>query len=222
MRTSPPRSWAARTCTRACRAWRTTSPRTIGTRWRSRGASWPTCRRVKHAPWDVAAEPREPRYDPAELYGIVPAGSAQAVRRARGDRAHRRRQRVRRVQGQLRHDAGDRLCAHHGLPGRHRRQQRHSVQRKQPEGRALCRAVLRAQNPAGVPAKHHRLHGRSGVREPRSGARRRQDGDGRRERAGAQVHGDHRQQFWRGQLRHVRPRVSARASCGCGPTRASA
>ena len=32
---------------------------------------------------------------------------------------------------------------------------------------------------------------------------------------------DHRRQLRRRQLRHVRPRLSARASCGCGPTRAS-
>jgi 3-methylcrotonyl-CoA carboxylase beta subunit len=38
----------------------------------------------------------------------------------------------------------------------------------------------------------------------------------------AQVHHHHRRQLWRRQLRHVRPRLSARASCGCGPTRASA
>jgi hypothetical protein len=33
---------------------------------------------------------------------------------------------------------------------------------------------------------------------------------------------DHRRQLRRRQLRHVRPGVFARASCGCGPTRASA
>ncbi len=38
----------------------------------------------------------------------------------------------------------------------------------------------------------------------------------------AQVHRHHRRQLRRRQLRHVRPRLSARASCGCGRTRASA
>ena len=38
---------------------------------------------------------------------------------------------------------------------------------------------------------------------------------------GAEVHRDHRRQLRRRQLRHVRPRLSARASCGCGRTRAS-
>ena len=36
-----------------------------------------------------AAEP--PLYDPAEIYGVVPAELAHALRRARGHRAHRRR-----------------------------------------------------------------------------------------------------------------------------------
>ena len=94
----------------------------------------------KHPPWEVRPS-REPLLDPAELYGIAPSDLRQPVRRARGHRAHRRRQRARRVQGPLRHDAGDRVRPDHGLPGRHRRQQRHSVQRKPPEGRALRRAV---------------------------------------------------------------------------------
>jgi 3-methylcrotonyl-CoA carboxylase beta subunit len=46
------------------------------------------------------------------------------------------------------------------------------------EGRALHRAVLPAQDSAGVPAEHHRLHGRPQVRERRHRQGRRQDGDG--------------------------------------------
>ena len=38
---------------------------------------------------------------------------------------------------------------------------------------------------------------------------------------GAEIHRDHRRQFRRRQLRHVRPRLRARASCGCGRTRGS-
>ena len=37
----------------------------------------------------------------------------------------------------------------------------------------------------------------------------------------AEIHRDHRRQLRRRQLRHVRPRLRRRASCGCGPTRAS-
>ena len=46
--------------------------------------------------------PEDPRYDPAEIYGIVNADTAQAVRRARDHRAARRRLALRRVQGALR------------------------------------------------------------------------------------------------------------------------
>ena len=88
-----------------------------------------------------------------------------AVRRARGDPAGRRRQPVPRVQEALRRDPGLRLRPDLGLPGRHRRQQRHPVQRVGPQGRALHRAVQPARHPAGVPAEHHRLHGRPRVRE---------------------------------------------------------
>ncbi len=41
-------------------------------------------------------------------------------------------------------------------------------------------------------------------------------------RAGPEAHGDRRRLVRRRQLRHVRPRLRARASCSCGPTRASA
>ena len=54
---------------------------------------------------------------------------AHALRRARGHRPPRRRQRVRRVQGRVRHDAGHRLRPHPRPPGRHRRQQRRAVLR---------------------------------------------------------------------------------------------
>ena len=86
--------------------------------------------------------------------------SAHALRRARGDRAHRRRLRIRRVQGALRPDAGLRLRPHPRLSGRHPRQQRHPVLRERAQGRAFHRARQPAQHSAAVPAEHHRLHGR--------------------------------------------------------------
>jgi 3-methylcrotonyl-CoA carboxylase beta subunit len=59
---------------------------------------------------DIAlAEPREPKYDPAELEALVPDQPEDAVRYPRGDRAAGGRLRVRRVQGALRHDARDGL-----------------------------------------------------------------------------------------------------------------
>ncbi len=55
------------------------------------------CRRIvaglnteKH-PNLVMRAPSEPRYDPAELHGVVPTDLRATVRRARGDRAHCRR-----------------------------------------------------------------------------------------------------------------------------------
>ena len=89
-----------------------------------------------------------------------PGRHPHAVRRARGDPAGRRRQPVPRVQEALRRDPGDRVRAHLGPPGRHRRQQRHPLQRVRAQGRALHRALQPARHPAGVPAEHHRLHGR--------------------------------------------------------------
>ena len=102
---------------------------TTRTRWRIARRIVGNLNRPQAAGARAAAGPREPLYDPEEIYGVVPQRPAQALRRARGDRAHRRRQRARRVQAALRHDAGHRLRAHLGLSGRHRRQQRHPVLR---------------------------------------------------------------------------------------------
>ena len=77
------------------------------------------------------------------------------------------------------------------------------------------------KHPAAVPAEHHRLHGGQGGGGRRHRQGRRQDGDGGRLRAGAEDHGDHRRLLRRRQLRHVRARLLARASCSPGPTRAS-
>ena len=144
-----------------------------------------------------------------------------AVRHARGDRAPRRRQRDGRVQGQLRADPGDGLRPHRGAAGGDPGQQRHPLFGDRAQGRALHRAGLPAQDPAAVPAEHHRLHGGQGGRGRRHRQGRRQDGDGGGLRAGAEDHRDHRRQLRRGQLRHVRARLLARASCSPGPTRAS-
>ena len=90
------------------------------------------------------------------------AGPEAPVRRARGDRAARRRLALRRVQDPLRPDAGDRLRAADGHAGRHPRQQRRAVPRIRAQGRALHRALLPARHPADLPAEHHGLHGRAG------------------------------------------------------------
>ena len=171
---------------------------------------------------DIALrEPRPPAYDPAELDGVVPASLmtqydtreiiARLVDASRDGR----------VQGQLRADAGDGLRPHRGAAGGDPGQQRHPLFGDGAEGHALHRAGLPAQDPAAVPAEHHGLHGGQGGGGRRHRQGRRQDGDGGGLRAGAEDHRDHRRLLRRRQLRHVRARLSARASCSPGPTRAS-
>ena len=96
-----------------------------------------------------------------------------------------------------------------GYPGRHHREQRHPLLGERAQGDPLHRAVLRAADAAGLPPEHHRLHGRAGVREPGDRQGRREDGDGGRERGGAEVHGGDRRVVRGGQLRDVRPGVRA-------------
>ena len=74
------------------------------------------------------------------------------------------------------HHPGLRLRASARLPGGHRRQQRRAVLRIRAEGHALHRAVQPARRSAGLPAEHHRLHGRPAVRARRHRQGRRQDG----------------------------------------------
>ena len=150
-----------------------------------------------------------------------PRGLPAVVRRARGDRADRRRLALPRVQGALRRDARLRVRADRGLPGRDPRQQRRPVRGVGAEGRALHRARMRAEGAARLPAEHHRLHGRDRVRGGRHRARRGEARDGRRLRRGAEVHGRDRRVVRRRQLRDGRPRVLRRASSGCGRTRGS-
>ncbi len=104
---------------------------------------------------------REPLYPADELYGIVPADPRTP---------YDVRDVIARIVDGSEFDEFKALygttliCgfAHiHGLPDRHPRQQRHSVQRERAQGHALHRAREPAQHPAAVPAEHHRLHGRA-------------------------------------------------------------
>ncbi len=115
----------------------------------------------------------------------------------------------RRVQAALRPDAGLRLCPCHGHSGRHHRQQWRALFRKRAQGRAFRRTVLAAQDPAGLPAEHHRLHGRQEIRGRRHRQGRREAGDRRRHHRGAQGDDAGRRLLRRGQLRHVGPRLFA-------------
>ena len=171
---------------------------------------------------DIALrEPRPPAYDPAELDGVVPASlmtqydtreiiarlvDASEMDEFKANYAQTLVTGFAHIEG---HAGGD--------PG----QQRHPLFGDGAEGHALHRAGLPAQDPAAVPAEHHRLHGGQGGGGRRHRPGRRQDGDGGGLRAGAEGDGDHRRLLRRRQLRHVRPRLFARASCSPGPTRAS-
>ena len=96
----------------------------------------------------------------------------------------------------------------HGYPGRHPRQQRHPVLGERAQGRAFHRAVRASAasrwcscrtSPASWSGSKYE------ARRHRQGWR--QDGDGGRDRARAEVHRHHRRQLRRRQLRHVRPRL---------------
>ena len=181
-RSSPPKSWAAPTCTRASPA----SPITRGRR-RARARARARGGRARELPaarsLADAAEPSAGATGAVRSTAIVPSDPRTRLRRARGDRVHRRRLGVRRVQGALRHDARVRLRAHRRPPGRDPREQRHPLQRERAQGRALHRAVRQRGTPLRLPAEHHRLHGRQGVRARRDRQGRRQARDGRRVRA---------------------------------------
>ncbi len=176
--------------------------------------------RKKPAP--LATVPvREPRYDPAELYGVIPADTRKPF--------DVREVIARMVDGsefdEFKARFGTTLVcgfAHiHGMPVGIVANNGILFSESAQKGAHFIELCLPAQDPAGVPAEHHRLHGRPQVRERRHRPPRRQDGDGRGLRQGAQVHRDHRRLVRRRQLRHVRPRLLAASSCGCGPTRAS-
>ena len=164
--------------------------------------------RLKPPPLGLAAGgAADPAYDPAEIYGIVPQSSRkpydvrEIIARLVG------RILVRRIQGALRRDARVRLRRHSRHAGRHPRQQRHSVLGERREGRAFHRALLPRGDSAGVPAEYLRVHGGTGGRGGRYRQGRRQARDRGGVRCGAEVHGHHRRQLRRGQLRHVRPRL---------------
>ena len=75
------------------------------------------------------------------------------------------------------------IVANNGILFAERQQGAHFIE--------LCAS---ARSP-GVPAEHHRLHGRPQITRTKASPSRRQDGHGRGLRQGAQVHGDHRRQF---------------------------
>ena len=135
-----------------------------------------------------------------------------AVRPARGDPAGRRRClggercRLRRVQAALRQLAGHRLGADPRPPGRHPRQRAgRAVQRGGAEGDPVHPAGQPGRRTPAVPAQHHRLHGRQGVRAGRHHQARCAD-DQRGEQQQGAAHLDHHGcVVRRRELRHERP-----------------
>jgi 3-methylcrotonyl-CoA carboxylase beta subunit len=132
------------------------------------------------SPWLVCRPPVEPRYAADELLGVIPSDTRKPY--------DVREVIARLVDGsefsEFKQLYGVTLVC--GLPtsvpGRYRGQQRHPVLRVVAEGSTFRRAVLPAPRAAGVPAEHHRLHGRAQVRGRRHRQGRRQDGDGRGQR----------------------------------------
>ena len=135
---------------------------------------------------------------------------AHALRRPRGDRPARRRQPVRRVQAAA--TARRWSPASPALHG-------HPVGIIANNGVLFAESALKGahfielcdqrDDPAAVPAEHHRLHGRPRLRGRRHRQARRQDGHCRRLRPGAEADRRHRRLVRRRQLLDVRPGVLA-------------
>ena len=215
------RSWAAPTCTRGISG---VADHFALERSARAGDRAPHRRAISTASstsrWSCASR-AQPRYDPSEIYGVIPTDTRKPydvreviARIVDGSEFDEFKARY----GTTLVTGFAHIC---GLSGRHRRQQRHPVLRVGAEGRALHRAVRQRKHPAGVPAEHHRLHGRA-----RSTRRAASPSDGAKmvtAVACAQVPkftviigGS----FGAGNY-GMCGRAFGRASCGCGRTRAS-
>ena len=151
------------------------------------------------------AEIDEPLYPVQELYGLIPANPRQTfdvheviARLVDGSRFHEFKARY----------GPTLVCGFaqlDGTSGRNRREQWHSLLGTCAKGRSFRAALQPATHSAHLSAEHHRFHGWKGIRGPRDHQGWRQDGSGRGDRGGPEVHGGHRRVTWRGELRHVRP-----------------
>jgi Acetyl-CoA carboxylase, carboxyltransferase component (subunits alpha and beta) len=141
--------------------------------------------------------PRAPLYASDELYGVIPVDSKQPF--------DVREIIARLVDGsefdEFKALFGTTLVcgfAHlHGYPVAILANNGILFRRGRAERRALHRTGLPARHPAGVPAEHHRLHGRPEVRGRRHRQARRQAGHRGGLCPGAEVHRDHRRQLRR-------------------------
>ncbi len=196
--------------------WPTTSPRTTPRPSRS-------CAEHRGPPGPRAPGGRRPAQPASRRpttrtrsYGAWSQRPAPAVRRPRGHRPDRGRQPAVRVQGALRPPPWSPASPTSG-PTRSASWPTTACCSRESALKAahFIELCAPATHPARVPAEHHRLHGRRSSTSAGGIAK-----DGAKMvtavamRQRAQVHGDHRRQLRRRQLRHVRPRLSARASCG--------
>ena len=194
------------------RASPTTWPTTTRTRYGSSGRSSGRSEAVGRAAAVGRRTDRRARRRPG---GAVRGGADRPpdpLRRTRGDRPDRRRVAVPRVQTPVRVDAGHGVRADPWPSGGDRGQQRDPVLRVGAQGCALRRAVRPARRAAGVPAEHHRVHGRPRVRGGRDRQERRQDGDGRGDDPRAEADGRDRRVVRGRELLDVRACVLAAAA----------
>ena len=157
----------------------------------------------------TCATPEDPLYDPAELYGIVPADTrkpydvreviARLVDGSRFDE-FKARYGTTLVTGFARlHGFPVGIVANNGV----------LFSESALKGTHFIELCTQRGIPLRLPAEHHRLHGRPQVRARRHRQGRRQDGHAVANAARAEVHRDHRRLVRRRQLRHVRPRLRA-------------
>ena len=157
-------------------------------------------------------EPRDPRYDPAELYGVVPPSLRKPYD-------------VREVIARLVDDSeldefkelyGTTLVcgfAHlGGFPVGILANNGVLFSESALKGTHFIELCAREADPAALPAEHHGLHGGPACRSRRYRQGRRQTRHGGRLRHRAETHRDHRRQLRRRELRHVRPRLLAAAA----------
>ena len=167
-----------------------------------------TLNRIKQ-PRVAMRGPAEPLYDAQEIYGIVPAGPREAY--------DVREILARIVDGSVFDEfkalyGTTLVCgfAHiFGYPVGILANNGILFSESALKGAHFIDPLLAAQNPAGVSAKRHRLHGRPKIRGTRhsKGWRQARFRGSMRERA--KIHHHRRRQFWSGQLRHVRARLRA-------------
>ena len=198
-------------------AWPTTSPRTSATRSGSAGGSWPGSTGARRSAVDARARTsttREPDADPDELLDLIPTDlkepfdPREVIARICDGVSATNGAGLRRVQAALRLVAGHRLGAAARPADRHPRQRPgRAVQRGGAEGDAVHPARQPDRHPAAVPAQHHRLHGRQGVRAGRDHQARRDDDQRGLQQHRAAPQRDHGGVVRRRQLRHERPRL---------------